>query len=200
MEPGSRFGKPSRRWKGKPEDHPRLSTPDPLAGTSNSCPKCGGARERQFFMAKANADRSHYRGWVCRPCKKKSYRAWAEKEGVKERVKIKNKERHRRNYFKNYWTPEKTRDQRLRLGYGITLVEYQAMHNAQEGVCAICGQPETAKRKGKTYPLSVDHDHAKEGRAAVRGLLCYKCNFALSRLEEVDGWTGKAIAYLDRFK
>jgi hypothetical protein len=55
----------------------------------------------------------------------------------------------------------------LRRRYGITPDDYDAMADAQGGVCAICGLP---PRKGT---LDVDHDHAT-GR--VRGLLCRRCN------------------------
>lgn len=50
--------------------------------------------------------------------------------------------------------------------YGLLEGEYEALFEAQGGVCAICGQP-------RKYRLNVDHCH-KTG--AVRGLLCRLCN------------------------
>lgn len=60
--------------------------------------------------------------------------------------------------------------------YGLTLEQYEAMHNAQGGVCLICGKPNQNNRI-----LCVDHDH-KTGK--VRGLLCTSCNSKLGIFEE----------------
>lgn len=57
--------------------------------------------------------------------------------------------------------------------YGITKDEYNKLLLKQNGVCAICGKPETNINKSQ---LSVDHDHKTH---AVRGLLCASCNAAL---------------------
>ena len=58
-------------------------------------------------------------------------------------------------------------DAHLRKTYGITIGDYYAMFEAQEGSCAIC-----IGGTSKNY-LSCDHDH-KTGE--VRGLLCANCN------------------------
>jgi hypothetical protein len=49
---------------------------------------------------------------------------------------------------------------------------------AQAGICEICGEPETVKRRGKLLRLAWDHDH-ETGR--FRGLLCLRCNTLLHR-------------------
>lgn len=75
--------------------------------------------------------------------------------------------------------------------YGLTCDQYDAMFAEQDGLCAICGQPERALERGRIRKLAVDHDH-ETGR--VRGLLCYSCNVRLA-----DGsWVAKAQAYLCR--
>lgn len=61
-------------------------------------------------------------------------------------------------------------ERELKLRYGMTYAEYEAMLVSQGGVCAICGGS-----PGK-HRLHVDHDH-KTGK--VRALLCIKCNAAL---------------------
>jgi tRNA(Ile)-lysidine synthase TilS/MesJ len=52
--------------------------------------------------------------------------------------------------------------------YGLSAEDHAALLEYQGGVCAICG--------GKRKVLDVDHDHKLEGREAVRGLLCARCN------------------------
>lgn len=48
---------------------------------------------------------------------------------------------------------ERAKNQRLIRTYGITLVDYNQMLVAQNGVCAICRRPP------RTRALNVDHDH-----------------------------------------
>lgn len=78
--------------------------------------------------------------------------------------------------------------------YGITLIEYEAMLEAQGGVCAICGEKETRKnRYTGICRLHIDHDH-KTGE--VRGLLCSSCNFALGGFRDDPEILIKAMKYL----
>lgn len=81
------------------------------------------------------------------------------------------------------------KNQRLRSSYGITLEEYQRMHGAQNGRCAICGEPEVGKQ------LAVDHDHVTD---RVRGLLCQQCNMALGKFRDNPVVLESAIRYLFR--
>lgn len=81
-------------------------------------------------------------------------------------------------------TPDKQIKQRgfnLMRNYGITHEEYNQRLTAQNGVCALCGNPETVMQNGKLRPLAVDHCHAT-GR--VRGLLCAKCNVGLGAFND----------------
>lgn len=66
----------------------------------------------------------------------------------------------------------------LRRKFDLTPAEYAAMLKSQNGVCAICAQPERAVQRGKVRRLSVDHDHAT---GAVRSLLCQTCNAMLGQ-------------------
>jgi hypothetical protein len=81
----------------------------------------------------------------------------------------------------------------LRYYYGITFEEYAAMLVSQNGVCAICGKPESATNQYGVKRLAVDHDHATK---CVRGLLCSKCNRAIGLLDEDTGRMLRAVAYL----
>jgi hypothetical protein len=73
--------------------------------------------------------------------------------------------------------------------YGLTLGQYEAMLEAQGGVCAICGRPPR-----DDISLHVDHDHVS---GALRGLLCFLCNNSVGDLAE-DPERARALArYLD---
>ena len=94
----------------------------------------------------------------------------------------------------------KTRAAVLKRKYNMTLEQYDSMLAGQNGLCAICHQPETFLHKrspdpAKHFvpPLCVDHDH-KTGQ--IRGLLCTACNVAIGRLEEDPERMRNAIAYL----
>lgn len=77
--------------------------------------------------------------------------------------------------------------------YGLTLEQYRAMVEAQEGRCAICGEPEGATYRGKVRRLCVDHNHET---GEVRGLLCVQCNFAIGHLADNPDRARRLVAYL----
>lgn len=78
--------------------------------------------------------------------------------------------------------PEVQRAYQLRLRYGITQAQYDALLVAQDGRCKACGRPETAiGNGGRVKPLAVDHDH---GTGEVRGLLCQECNLILGLADD----------------
>jgi len=77
--------------------------------------------------------------------------------------------------------------------YGITLEDYEEMHNRQGGVCAICDKPEQVIQNSKLRLLSVDHDHLT---GKVRGLLCSNCNRAIGLLNDDADVLKRAIRYL----
>jgi len=77
--------------------------------------------------------------------------------------------------------------------YGLSLNDYTKINDSQNGVCAICNQPETIKRWGKLDKLSVDHDHKTE---KIRGLLCNHCNRGLGCFKDDENILKKAIIYL----
>jgi hypothetical protein len=87
---------------------------------------------------------------------------------------------------------------RFQKQYGISLSEYKKMEESQNGLCAICEQPEyrVDRRYGKVRRLCVDHNH-KTG--AVRMLLCDDCNVAVGRLHEDPERAIRMFEYLQRF-
>ncbi len=77
--------------------------------------------------------------------------------------------------------------------YKITLQDYADMFEQQNGVCAICGFPESVMQKGKRQNLAVDHCH-KTGK--VRGLLCHQCNKGIGNLKDDLDLLASATSYL----
>jgi hypothetical protein len=82
----------------------------------------------------------------------------------------------------------------LQKKFGITIEDYEALFEEQNGVCAICGEPETVFRYGKLARMSIDHCHA---HGHIRGLLCSKCNPALGGFKDSVDILKKAIQYLE---
>lgn len=99
-----------------------------------------------------------------------------------------------RSYRDN--NPSKYRDGDLRRTFGISINDYQEKLVEQNGVCAICSQPETAMRRNKLLPLAVDHNHTS---GAVRGLLCTACNIGIGSLAESPERLRAAIAYIEKW-
>jgi hypothetical protein len=64
---------------------------------------------------------------------------------------------------------------RRRRKYGLSPEEFDRLHAAQNGCCAICCNPMTTSGASK---CCVDHDHETE---LVRGLLCARCNLLLGK-------------------
>lgn len=89
--------------------------------------------------------------------------------------------------------PEYFRDKDLRKNYGVTLEWYNEQYAKQQGVCAICGRPETAVIRGKLLRLAVDHCHYS---GKVRGLLCRMCNNGIGHFLHDTSLLQKAVHYL----
>lgn len=73
--------------------------------------------------------------------------------------------------------------------WGLVPGQYDAMLDAQGGVCAIC---EERCKSGKS--LAVDHDHTT---GAIRGLLCANCNRAVGMMADSPLRLRRAAHYLE---
>ena len=80
---------------------------------------------------------------------------------------------------------------KLKMMYGVTKADYEAMFAAQKGCCKICRAPATAFKR----PLGVDHDHETN---EVRGLLCGNCNNGLGKFKDRPDLLIKAAVYLEQ--
>jgi hypothetical protein len=75
-------------------------------------------------------------------------------------------------------------------GINITLKEFEAMREAQNACCKICGRHESEFMQ----VLHVDHDHVT---GKIRGLLCYDCNRALGQFKDNLERVRSAVKYLE---
>lgn len=80
----------------------------------------------------------------------------------------------------------------LKSFYGMTIEQYEAMLEAQDGRCAICGNG--ADKSGKNV-LYVDHCHDS---GAIRELLCSRCNFAIGQADDRPEILEAMAGYLRR--
>ena len=90
---------------------------------------------------------------------------------------------------------ERRRDQVYKRRFGISLDDYNALLEKQNGVCAICKNTETETGNGGDIKrLSVDHCHTT---GIVRGLLCASCNNLLFRAKDNTVLLRTAAVYLE---
>lgn len=93
--------------------------------------------------------------------------------------------------------PEKAKQQdrkgNLKTIFGISVEDYDRLFEFQNGLCAICGKPESAILFGKPKRLAIDHDHDS---GQVRGLLCSRCNTAIGLMNDDVDILEKAQDYL----
>lgn len=129
--------------------------------------------------------------------KEKNYHPPGYKFYTKEEYNAWQREYRRNQRIVN---PEKAsalaRNSALKLKYGITDAVYQKLFADQNGVCAICQNPERVKQKGKAILLAVDHNHTT---GEIRGLLCSVCNRGLGLLGDCTATLLAAVAYLKDF-
>lgn len=82
--------------------------------------------------------------------------------------------------------------------YGISIEEYETLNTKQNGLCAICKQPQRPVRKNNRMitRLAVDHNHATKEN---RGLLCSDCNPALGGFKDSPKLLRTAAEYLESY-
>lgn len=153
------------------------------------CTKCGMEKSvTSFYLHRGTKDgRTTY----CGQCQSRSSAEWKARnlERAKEwQTAYTQGERVRRD------AREHMRAWNLRK-YGLTPEDYERMHSDQDGLCAICQQPEryVDPRTQQPRRLAVDHDHAT---GVVRGLLCGACNRSIGQFSDNHQTLERAAAYL----
>lgn len=132
----------------------------------------------------------------CIRCKKKKptsdfFKEKISKDGFKSSCKICN-EKNRIRTWKPA-DPVKEKWRKVYAKFGIDQCGYNLLFEAQNGVCAICGEEEKDLLRGKTRTLCIDHCHKSN---KIRGLLCNKCNTGLGLFRDNVDFLNKAIGYL----
>lgn len=171
-------------------------------GLSWTCRTCDAAYQRAYRERMGDVYREKRRQYVINNLEKVAVRSHRHYLSKKEELLSQSKMRYEQNKdeinskrrARRNENTDKFRDQDLQYRFGVTLHNYREMLNKQNGVCAICGKPETAKsNKGKLRLLSVDHDHRT---GIIRGLLCSRCNTAMGLLLDDISILRAAIRYL----
>lgn len=133
-------------------------------------------------------ERRYQREW------KRNNRAKCNKYKRDDLVKHNTKRRAAR---RKHWLHSKAlgsvRKWELRSKYNLSLEEYQALLDKQNGVCAICKTTNWGTRNGKAIAPSVDHCH-KTGK--VRGILCLRCNKSIGAFGDDIALLEVALTYL----
>lgn len=141
------------------------------------CTKCGKYKKNNAFYK--DKTKKNKLSTYCQVCSK-----------VKERTKRKLQPHKTKLTDWQYF---------LKKNYDITPEEYNRMLKSQNGVCAICGEPEIQidKRSNVKRRLAIDHDH-KTGE--IRGLLCIRCNVFVGRIDNNPTVLQSVIHYLGKHK
>lgn len=105
-------------------------------------------------------------------------------------IKYKKKDENKKYPGLVFGTPEYRKAVFIKHTYGISIDDYNKMFINQEGRCAICKTHQSELPKG----LHIDHCHKTN---KVRGLLCFKCNSGIGKLNDDVEILKSAIQYLE---
>lgn len=149
---------------------------------TKTCSQCSKTKPLSEFSKRASSKDGHTS--YCKACAREYSRHY----------RAENREREKARHLQYYaGHKEQDRDWHLQNLYGVTLADYNAMLESQDGKCAICGKtPEEAGER-----LHVDHDH-KTGK--VRELLCGKCNRMISQHDDNPALLRSAADYVEKHR
>lgn len=153
-------------------------------GQLGSCQDCPVVLTDENWSP-SNRKRGRY---LCKPChnaRQRAYESNVDPETLRSQKRRSAREAKRRD-------PEgfqrRAYGYYIKRQYGMTLAEYDALLERQNGGCGICKGG--TKGRGRFH---VDHCH-ETGR--VRGLLCAKCNILLGHADDDTKLLRSAISYL----
>jgi len=154
-------------------------------GLSSYCKECRKLYVEKYYADNKNEYLEHYKKNRDKILLQSKKYGLANKEKISEYAK---------KYYELYKEEYRIYQKKHNIqSYGITMNDYDNMYIEQNGVCAICGKPET-RYKGDKQVLSIDHDHVT---GKVRGLLCNSCNTAIGLFKDDLGILASAFEYLE---
>jgi ribosomal protein S27AE len=156
-----------------------------LEAKNKRCPRCGKRKPLSEFGKPQPERGGTGHGAYCRLCDNARHREY-------KRNRTSEQLEHSRQYYRDYRkrSPAVFRKGELKRKFDMTVEEYEAMLDRQDGVCAICLNPPNGRL------LAVDHDHLTGKR---RGLLCSNCNAGIGQLHDSIVLLKAALRYLKRF-
>ncbi len=105
-----------------------------------------------------------------------------------------NKER-KKNYKKNRnKTLFNAYKRNIKIRYGVSIEDYDAMLKKQKNKCAICESTSNNRKRAERF--CIDHCHST---GKIRGLLCHNCNVLLGKLKDSIAMCKKVVIYLESF-
>ena len=133
-------------------------------------------------------------GWKCLACERERTRARYHGDLLEQRRKgnIRTKRWQAANMDKVRAYRQKKNLLRSAMRAGIERDDFYGLVEAQDGCCAICGEPCRSGRR-----LAIDHDH-QTGK--FRALLCGRCNAGLGSFKDDIARLARAIAYLEEHR
>lgn len=123
----------------------------------------------------------------CKPCNVLAVGEWYQKHKAHSRRQM------RERYRKHASVRERVRNEGLKRTYGITVLQYNQMLEAQENKCAICGMDQSE------FPRRFDVDHCHD-TGTIRGLCCIRCNRGIGLLQDSPKILRAAADHIEKHK
>jgi hypothetical protein len=154
------------------------------------CKKCFQYKDSTLFYNKKNNKKFNY----CIQCHSLINKKYYIQN--KEKICSLSKKRLLKDPKKKYLISLKSE---LKTNFGLTLEQYFSLLKNQNGLCAICNNPEKLidPRTQRIRKICVDHCHKSK---KIRGLLCSNCNRGLGLLKDSIKILESAIIYLKKFE
>jgi hypothetical protein len=166
------------------------------------CIRCGEEKALSEFTFH-NRNKGQHRNF-CHECEKEWIRQYHKSSQGKEKRKEwvqgnrEKIEEYRLLYKQDEIKQEKSkiyhRARWLKENFNMTVDDYMAMYEKQNGQCAICGSDSASNGRRKNF--CVDHSHST---GKVRGLLCHSCNVSIGLMKDSPSLLRQAADYLDTF-